>query len=168
MRSFNPFCESPLPNRSINRAHALLNGLGALFIRHDGNWLSGAKEMMAAVQRWDHGHTRELYRQLATNIYKTKDERWYALHGNMDPTPLLEMLGVPQHDEEDRSWPEILQMYMDIVASLDSETIDNWSNNVYRVPGTICYERDEFENLPQVRVYLSHPSQKTPELNQDV
>jgi hypothetical protein len=70
----------------------------------------------------------------------------------MDPKLLLEMLGVPQHDEKNRTWPEILQMHMDIVASLDSETVDNRSNNVHRVPGTICYEKDEFENLPHVRV----------------
>ena len=104
---------------------------------------------MQAVQRWDHGQTRELYRQLATNIYKTKDGRWYSLHGNMNPTPLLTMLGVPQHNDKNLSWDEIIEMYSAIVATLDSETLDNWSNNVYRVPGTICYEAEEFIALPQ-------------------
>ncbi|KAH8816703.1 CoA-transferase family III domain-containing protein [Xylogone sp. PMI_703] len=128
----------------IDVAQAMLNGLGALFIRSDGEWLSGNKKMIAGVQRWDHGRTRELYRQLGTNIYKTKDGRWYSLHGNMDPTPLLTMLGLPQHDDQQRSWGDILKLYMDTVATLDSKTLDNWSNNVYRVPGTICYEVDEF------------------------
>lgn len=122
----------------------MLNGLGALFVRSDNQWLSGNKKMIAGVQRWDHGCTRELYRQLATNIYKTKDGRWFSLHGNMDPTPLLTMLGFPQHDDKQRSWPDILKMYMNRIAELDSKTLDNWSNNVYRVPGTICYEVDEF------------------------
>jgi hypothetical protein len=126
------------------RDQAMLNGLGALFQRTNDEWLSGNKQMMSSVQRWDHGNTRELYRQLATNIYKTKDGRWYSLHGNMDPTPVLTMLGVPQHDEMNRTWPEILEMYMGIVAGLDSKTLDDWSNNVYRTPGTICYEEDEF------------------------
>jgi hypothetical protein len=121
-----------------------MNGLAALFVRSDNDWLSGSKKMVHAVQRWDHGQTRELYRQLATNIYKTKDGRWYSLHGNMNPTPLLTMLNVPQHNEKNLSWAEILDMYSGIIATLDSETIDNWSNNVYRVPGTICYEVDEF------------------------
>ena len=121
-----------------------MNGLAALFVRSEDEWLSGSKKMVAAVQRWDHGQTRELYRQLATNIYKTRDGRWYSLHGNMNPTPLLTMLGVPQHNERNLSWAEILDMYSDIIANLDSETVDNWSNNVYRVPGTICYEVEEF------------------------
>ena len=74
----------------VDVSHALLNGLGALFTRHEGEWLSGSPKMMNAVQRWDHGKTRELYRQLATNICKSKDDRWYSLHGSMDPTALLQ------------------------------------------------------------------------------
>lgn len=132
----------------IDVSHALMNGLGALFTRHEETWLSGNPKMMSAVQRWDHGQTRELYRQLATNIYKSKDGRWYALHGSMNPTPLLEMLGIPQHNEKNLTWPEILDMYSGLVADIDSTTLDNWSNNVYRVPGTVCYEEEEFKSLP--------------------
>lgn len=106
--------------------------------------------MKAAVSRWDHGKTQELYRQLATNIYRTKDGKWFSLHGNMDPTPLLNMLNVPQHDEQNRSWTEILEMYMQIIGQLDSKTLDDWSANVYRTPGTICYEEDEFLNTQHV------------------
>lgn len=140
----------------IDVAHALLNGLGALFIRHEGAWLSGSPKMMGAVQRWDHGMTRELYRQLATNIYKTKDGRWYSLHGNMNPTPLLEMLDVPQHNDKNLTWPQIIDMYADIVGKLDSETLDNWSNNVYRTPGTICMEKEEFEASAHVSIFSAH------------
>ena len=138
-------------NVEIDVAHALLNGLGALFARHEDSWLSGSPRMVGAVQRWDHGMTRELYRQLATNIYKTKDGRWYSLHGNMNPTPLLEMLKVPQHNEQNLTWPQILDMYSGIVAEIDSETLDQWSNNVYRTPGTICLGKEEFEASPHVR-----------------
>ena len=134
----------------IDVAQTLLNGLGALFVRHEGAWLSGSPKMMGAVQRWDHGRTRELYRQLATNIYKTKDGRWYSLHGNMNPTPLLEMLGVPQHNEKELSWSQILDMYSGIVGKMDSDTLDNWSNNLYRTPGTVCLEKEEFEATPHV------------------
>ena len=141
----------------IDVDHALLNGLGALFIRHEGEWLSGSPKMIGAVQRWDHGQTRELYRQLATNIYKSKDGRWYSLHGNMNPSPLLSMLQVPEHNEENRSWSEILDMYAKIVGNIDSETLDNWSNNVYRTPGTICYEKEEFAALPHGKAIKDEP-----------
>lgn len=135
----------------IDVAQALLNGLGSAFHRLDGDWLAVSPKMVHAVHRWDHGQTRELYRQLATNIYRTKDERWYALHGNMDPTPLLEMLDIPQHNEQNLSWPDIIAMYAKVVSELDSKTLDNWSNNVYRTPGTICYKEEEFKATPHVR-----------------
>ncbi|KAL6228856.1 hypothetical protein BDW75DRAFT_250532 [Aspergillus navahoensis] len=141
----------------VDVTHALLNGLGALFTRHEGEWLSGSPKMMNAVQRWDHGKTRELYRQLATNIYKTKDGRWYSLHGSMNPTPLLEMLQVPQHNENNLSWDGILQMYTKVVGAIDSRTLDDWSNNVYRTPGTVCFEEDEFKATPQGKAVKDEP-----------
>lgn len=141
----------------IDVAHALMNGLGALFTRHERDWLSGSPRMVYAVQRWDHGQTRELYRQLATNIYKSKDGRWFALHGSMDPTPLLEMLGVAQHNDKNLDWSGIIEMYSDLVADVDSTTIDNWSNNVYRIPGTICYEDEEFKALPHGSAIKQEP-----------
>jgi hypothetical protein len=141
----------------IDVSHALLGGLGALFTRHEGEWLSGSPKMVGAVQRWDHGKTRELYRQLATNIYKTKDGRWFALHGSMDPTPTLAMLKVPQHNDKDLAWPQIIDMYADVVAHLDSEILDNESAQVYRLPGTICYDEEEFKNLPHGKAIKDEP-----------
>lgn len=91
-----------------------------------------------------------MYRQVATNVYKTRDGKWYYLHGSMNPTPLLSMLDMPQHDENNLSHAEIVQKYADVVSKLDSETVDNWSNNVYRVPGTICYTKEEFEATAHV------------------
>lgn len=141
----------------IDVAHALLNGLGALFSRHKGEWLSGTPKMTNAVKRWDHGKTRELYRQLATNIYKTKDGRWYSVHGSMNPTALLEMLQVSQHDDNDLSWDEILQMYSKVIGDIDSGTLDDWSNNVYRTPGTICLEEEEFKVTPHGQAIKDEP-----------
>lgn len=68
----------------------------------------------------------------------------------MNPTPLLTMLNMPQHDENNLPHMEIVKLYADVISKMDSETIDNWSNNVYRVPGTICYTKEEFEALPHV------------------
>ncbi|KEF51213.1 uncharacterized protein A1O9_12716 [Exophiala aquamarina CBS 119918] len=141
----------------VDVAHAMMSGLAALFVRTEDAWLSGNKQMNAAAARWDHGQTRELYRQLATNIYKAKDGRFFSLHGNMNPSPLLEMLCLPQHNDNNLSWEQILQMYMDLISQLDSKTLDDWSNNIYRVPGTICYEEDEFLALPHGKAIKDEP-----------
>lgn len=131
----------------------MLGGLGALFFRHAGGWLSGDKAQDAAVQRWDHGMTREMYRQLGTNVYQTKDGRWYQLHGSMDPTALLNMLELPQHDDKDLDFMGIVKVYQDVIKNWDSELLDDWSNNVYRTPGSICYEVEEFAALPHVSIF---------------
>lgn len=116
--------------------------------------MSGDKTQDAAVQRWDHGRTREVYRQLGTNVYQTKDGRWYQLHGSMDPTALLKMLEMPQHDDKGLDFMGIVQVYQDVIKNWDSELLDDWSNNVYRTPGTICYEVEEFAALPHVSTFL--------------
>ncbi|KAM0420308.1 hypothetical protein ACHAPT_011969 [Fusarium lateritium] len=141
----------------IDVQHALLNGLAAVFSRSEDDWLPKTKKMYAAVQRWDHGKTSEMYRQVATNVYKTRDGKWYCLHGSMNPTPLLSMLDMPQHDEVNLSHTEIVQKYADVVSKLDSETVDNWSNNVYRVPGTICYTKEEFEATAHGKAIKDEP-----------
>lgn len=128
----------------------MLAGIAACFIRHNGQWMASSKAQNEVVKRWDHGQTREMYRQLGTNIYQTKDGRWFQLHGSMNPTPLLTMLGLPQHDDENRDFMEIVDMYKNKIREYDSETLQHYSNNVYRIPGTTCYERDEFLALPQV------------------
>lgn len=134
----------------IDVSHALLNGLGALFMRHEDDWLSASPKLSAAVKRWDHGQTTELYRQLATNTYKSRDGRWFSLHGSMNPSPVLEMLRLPEHDDKNLSRTEIIDVYMKAVGHVDSTDMDQWSNHVYRTPGTICYEQEEFEALPHV------------------
>lgn len=68
------------------------------------------------------------------------------------------MLDMPQHDKNNLSHAEIVQRYADVVAKLDSETVDNWSNNVYRVPGTICYTKEEFEATAHVCLAAFLPS----------
>ena len=133
----------------IDVEHALLNGLGALFARHENDWLAGNAKLTAAVQRWEHGQTRELYRQLATNIYKTKDGRWFSLHGSMDPTPTLRMLQLPQHNEN-LTRTEAIKVYIDAVRGSSSNDLDTWSNHVYRMRGTVCYNKKEFDTLPHV------------------
>ncbi|KIW88097.1 uncharacterized protein Z519_11207 [Cladophialophora bantiana CBS 173.52] len=42
-------------------------------------------------------------------------------------------------------------MYSQLVERIDSKSLDNWSNNVYRVPGITAYGEDEFKALPHVR-----------------
>lgn len=41
-----------------------------------------------------------LYRRLSANLYKTRDDRYYHIHGSLDATAVLESLGLKSYDDE--------------------------------------------------------------------
>ena len=67
----------------------------------------------------------------------------------MDPTPTLRMLQLPQHNEN-LTRTEAIKVYIDAVRGSISDDLDTWSNHVYRMPGTVCYNKKDFDTLPHV------------------
>lgn len=83
---------------------------------------------------------------LATNIYKTKDNRYYHIHGSMNSSITQSALGVPQQPpSENISFDEAWPLYQQAVAKYDADTLDTVMNDVHRQAGTICYTTDEFK-----------------------
>ncbi|KAL4734350.1 CoA-transferase family III domain-containing protein [Aspergillus similis] len=76
-----------------------------------------------------------------TNVYQTKDGRWFHLHGSMNAGPSMQMVGVP---EQDVTHEEAQKIYMDRVAQWDSEEIDRVANEEYRQAGVICNTPEDF------------------------
>ncbi|KAL4775824.1 CoA-transferase family III domain-containing protein [Aspergillus nidulans var. acristatus] len=83
---------------------------------------------------------KPIHRQ-CTNVYRTKDGRWFHLHGSMNAGPSMRMVGVP---EQDVSHEEAQKIYMERVAQWDSEEIDRVANEEYRQAGVICNTPEEF------------------------
>jgi hypothetical protein len=93
----------------------------------------------------DMGSSQGPYRSSATNIYKTKDQRYFHLHGSMNSDPTQNSLGVPHYqdiaDPQDSYAP-----YMEKVAQIDSEEMQRLASDVYKQAGTICWTTEEFRN----------------------
>ncbi|KAH7089680.1 CAIB/BAIF family enzyme [Paraphoma chrysanthemicola] len=108
---------------------------------------------------FDHGKIRDRYRILATNIYQAKDKRFYHLHGSLDTSATLEMLGLPQFrpDLEQASNEEIKAVYAEEVAKHDSEWLDIEANEHRRQAGTICYTFEEFTKTSHGKVMMDEP-----------
>ncbi|OTB01271.1 hypothetical protein M426DRAFT_220774 [Hypoxylon sp. CI-4A] len=85
-----------------------------------------------------------LYRSLATNIYKTKDGRYYHIHGSMNPDPTLTALGLPLEGEPDDTYDSVVERIQAAVSQFDAGTLDQLMNEQYRQAGTIAYTSDEF------------------------
>ena len=85
-----------------------------------------------------------LHRTLATNIYKTKDGRYFHLHGSMNPEPTLTALGMSLEGEEGDTYTSVVERIQNVVAQWDSKDIDNTMNEKFRQAGTIAWTTDEY------------------------
>ncbi|OJJ66153.1 hypothetical protein ASPBRDRAFT_666513 [Aspergillus brasiliensis CBS 101740] len=96
-----------------------------------------------------HDSQKSLHRSLATNIYKTKDDRFYHLHGNMNPDPTLRSLGLPLDGEENDTYEAVVKRIGDAVAQHNSAELDELQNEKARTSGTIAYTADEYFGTEQ-------------------
>ncbi|KAI9726217.1 MAG: hypothetical protein M1834_009387 [Cirrosporium novae-zelandiae] len=89
-----------------------------------------------------------LYRQAATSIYRTKDNRFYHVHGSMNPEPTLTALGLPA-DKDFSTFEEAAGFIGKRVAEFTAEELDTLMNDQYRQAGTICWDKDEYKATGQ-------------------
>lgn len=102
-------------------------------------------EIKALFPDQDKNRSQEsLHRKLVTNIYKTKDGRFYHTHGNLNPDPVLEALGLPLEGEEDESYDSVVDKIQAKVSSYNSGDIDELMNEKARTSGTIAWTSDEY------------------------
>ncbi|KAK7419181.1 hypothetical protein QQX98_003521 [Neonectria punicea] len=92
--------------------------------------------------------------QEATNVYKTKDGRWYHLHGSLDARATMGMVGV---EEQDVTREEAIKIYADKVAQHDSEVLEKKANEEFRQAGVTCLTPDEFFASEQGKIMGAEP-----------
>ncbi|KAH4043938.1 hypothetical protein HBH69_228020 [Parastagonospora nodorum] len=91
-----------------------------------------------------HRSLGNLYRQLATNIYKTKDNRYYHIHGSLNPDHCLTALGLPLDGEDTDTYEAIVERIQAAVSQHNAADLDELMNEQYRQAGTIAYTADEY------------------------
>ncbi|PNH59920.1 hypothetical protein VD0001_g9899 [Verticillium dahliae] len=100
-----------------------------------------------------HDSSTQIHRY-ATNVYKTKDARWYHLHGSMNAKPAMAMLGI---EESDVTADEAFMIYSEKVAQWDSQEIERVANDQYRQAGVVCLTPEEFHASEQGRAMAEKP-----------
>lgn len=91
-----------------------------------------------------HKMASSLYRLCTTNIYRTKDGKYFHLHGSMDPNPSLESIGLPADRPELKTWEDAMQPFIDKMATVDSAEMQHLASDVYRQAGVIAETVDSF------------------------
>ncbi|XEV00965.1 hypothetical protein FSHL1_006252 [Fusarium sambucinum] len=97
--------------------------------------------MLAEFAKMDVHQMSKPIRRFATNVYRTKDGRWYHLHGSMNSTPTMEMIGV---EDTDVSSEEAIKIFAEKVAQWDSQEIETTANETFKQAGVVCHTPDEF------------------------
>ncbi|KAH9478543.1 Acetyl-coenzyme A transferase nodX [Psilocybe cubensis] len=82
----------------------------------------------------------------ATNIYKTKDGRFYHVHTSMNAGPVERALKVFPEEEKVTDFAGGCAVYQEKVSKLTAEELDTLMNDKYRQAGTICWSTEEYLN----------------------
>lgn len=98
-------------------------------------------QLSKELAKMDIHHVGKPIRRYATNVYKTKDGRWYHLHGSMNAEPTMKMMGVK---DSDVSPEEAIKIYADKVSQWESSEIERVANEQYKQAGVVCQTPDEF------------------------
>ncbi|RAH78834.1 CoA-transferase family III [Aspergillus japonicus CBS 114.51] len=84
------------------------------------------------------------HRRLATNIYKTKDGRFYHIHGSMNPDSTLTALGLPLDGPAEDTYQSAVERLQSAVSQHDSAMLDHLMNEQSRQAGTVAWTSDEY------------------------
>lgn len=84
------------------------------------------------------------HRSSVTNIYKTKDDRFFHLHGSMNPDTSLDSLGLP-HESDANTPEEAWGPFKEKIAQIYSEDMQRIASDEYRQAGTICWTTEEYK-----------------------
>ncbi|KAI5920978.1 CAIB/BAIF family enzyme [Camillea tinctor] len=114
-------------------------------------WLSvGGKRvsdpgLMARYNAYDTTAQAGAWRRLVTNVYATRDGRYFHLHGGLDSSPCLQMLGLPTHDDAAAADEmECIRRLDDRVRQFDAHWLDVEANEHWRQAGGICLSPEEY------------------------
>ncbi|KAF5318590.1 hypothetical protein D9619_010993 [Psilocybe cf. subviscida] len=84
------------------------------------------------------------FKMAATNIYKTKDGRFYHLHASMNSAPTEKALDLDASAATGLSYGEACQVYQEKALQYTAAEIENLMNDEYRQAGTTCWSIEEY------------------------
>lgn len=118
-----------------------------LLLRVGGQPLSNP-ELGKRISVYDTTRQFTHWRRLVTNVYPTRDSRWFHLHGSLNSDRSLRMLGLPLHkDVADEM--EAINGLTEAVRQFDAEWLDIEANEYWRQAGGICFTPEEYRETEQ-------------------
>ncbi|KAI0146224.1 CAIB/BAIF family enzyme [Xylariaceae sp. FL1272] len=103
----------------------------------------GDPEVVKRFSIYDTANNMTPWRRLITNVYRTRDSRWYHTHGSMNSDKVLRMLGLPEHQDFTDEL-EVIPHLAEAVAKYDAEWLDIETNEHWRQAGGIVMTPEEY------------------------
>ncbi|KID81083.1 CoA-transferase family III domain protein [Metarhizium guizhouense ARSEF 977] len=92
------------------------------------------------------------YRCCTSNIYRTADDKFFHLHGSLNPDVVLDMLKLPLQPPKDHDqFHHVLPMFRAALGQWNAEDIDKLSNDVIKTAGSVCYSLEEYRKTEMSR-----------------
>lgn len=144
-----------LTGATINSDHASLFFMSTLiwnFVGADSESIFGSAEAVhKVIPNYDiHKMTSSPFRAAATNIYRTKDDRYFHLHGSMNPDPTLDSIGFP-HDAPAASFDEAIKPFIKKLGEIDSADMQKRASDEYKQAGVIAESVKSFQKTEHGR-----------------
>lgn len=90
-----------------------------------------------------HKSQSSLYRNAVTSIYRTKDDRFFHIHGSMNPDPMLKALDLPS-DMPITNMDEVFEPFQKTALKYTAEELQSLADT-NRQAGTICWTKEDFK-----------------------
>lgn len=97
-----------------------------------------------------------LYRRMSANLYKTKDGKYFHIHGSLEADTTLKMIGLPPRDSLQTDYIQIIDTIGSAVSKFTAEELEIM-NSEKKQAGTTALTREEFDQTPHGKVLNSEP-----------
>lgn len=97
-----------------------------------------------------------LYRRMSANLYKTKDDKYFHIHGSLEADTTLKMIGLPPRDPTQTDYHQIIKTIGDAVAKFTCAELEQM-NAEKKQAGTSILTREEFDQTPHGKHLNSIP-----------
>jgi hypothetical protein len=107
-----------------------------------------------------------LYRRMSANLYKTKDDKYFHIHGSLEASTTLKMIGLPSHREDLTDYKEIIEYISAAVAKFTAAELEEM-NKELRQAGVTAMTKEEFLETPHGKAISAEPYWSVKKLDGD-
>ncbi|KAK6197616.1 CoA-transferase family III domain-containing protein [Scheffersomyces amazonensis] len=142
---------------SIDLQHALLFLFSTYCSSVNGFFKGDKKEVLKYLKHTDLNQAQsDPYRRMSANLYRTKDNRYYHIHGSLDATTTLKMIGLPPFQHGLTDYQKIVDIYQSKLDEFNCDQLEEL-NVKNRQAGVEALKREDFLKTPHGETISSKP-----------